>query len=92
MNHPRYGKQPRGQSQGPGLPKSLDEAEQLAASIEAAVQDRTRGGIRNLSVEVGDDSVLLRGRCASYYTKQLAQTAAMGVSGEDRLSNQIEVA
>lgn len=76
---------------GAGLPETLAEAEELAASIERAVQAETGRGVRNLSVEVNPDGVLLRGRCTTYYCKQLAQHAAMGMAGSDRLTNSIEV-
>ena len=72
--------------------RTLAEAEKLAASIERAVWRETGGGVRNLEVEVGHAGVLLTGRCTTYYTKQKAQHAAMGVSGSDPLTNRIEVA
>jgi len=74
------------------LPATLAEAEQLAASIEQAVQRETGWGVRDLSVEVDRDGVLLKGRCETFYCKQLAQHAAMAVPGGDRLTNTIEVA
>jgi osmotically-inducible protein OsmY len=73
------------------LPETLEEAESLAASIERAVQRETGRGVRNLRVEVGREGVMLRGRCTTYYCKQLAQHAAMSVPGGDRLTNRIEV-
>ena len=73
------------------LPETLEEAEELAASIERAVQYETGRGVADLTVEVGPQGVLLKGRCDTYYTKQLAQHAAMGVPGGDRLINSIEV-
>ena len=73
------------------LPETLDEAEKLAASIERAVQRETGRGVADLTVEVGPQGVLLKGRCTTFYTKQLAQHAAMGISGGDRLINGIEV-
>ncbi len=73
------------------LPETLEEAEALAASIERAVQCETGWGVVDLSVEVGPQGVLLRGRCDTYYTKQLAQHAAMRIPGGDRLVNSIEV-
>jgi osmotically-inducible protein OsmY len=75
-----------------GLPETLEEAEELAASIERAVQRETGRQIRDLSVEVDRDGVRLRGSCTTYYCKQLAQHAAMTVPGGDRLTNSIEVA
>lgn len=74
-----------------GLPETLADAEKLAASIERAVQQETGHGVRNLSVEVNRDGVRLNGRCATYYCKQLAQHAAMGMPGGDRLTNSIQV-
>jgi osmotically-inducible protein OsmY len=73
------------------LPETVEEAERLAASIERAVSRETCGGVRNLRVEVSDQGILLTGRCTSYYTKQKAQHAAMGVSGTEELTNGIEV-
>ena len=72
------------------LPETQAEAEELAASIERAVQQETGHGVRNLTVEVNHEGVLLKGRCTTYYCKQLAQHAAMGMSGGD-LTNSIEV-
>jgi hypothetical protein len=72
------------------LPATLAEAERLAASIERAVLRETSGGVRNLHVEVDRRGVRLEGRCATYYCKQLAQQAAMGLSDDD-LTNRIEV-
>jgi hypothetical protein len=73
------------------VPESLEEAEKLAASIERAVQRETGRGVSDLSVEVHRDGVLLKGHCSTYYCKQLAQHAAMGMPGGDRLKNLIEV-
>ncbi len=73
------------------LPETLAEAEELAASIERAVQLETGRGVRDLTVEINADGVRLTGRCASYYTKQLAQHAAMEMPGGQRLTNAIEV-
>ena len=77
---------------GMELPETVEEADELAASIERAVQRETGRQIRNLSVEVNRDGVRLRGHCTTYYCKQLAQHAAMAVPGGDRLTNSIEVA
>ena len=74
------------------LPETLEEAERLAASIERAVQRETDSGVADLTVEVCPEGIRLRGRCETYYTKQLAQHAAMQVRREDHLINCIEVA
>jgi hypothetical protein len=73
------------------LPETVEEAEELAASIEQAVQRETGRGVADLAVEVSSQGVMLRGRCTTYYTKQLAQHAAMSLPGGDRLVNSIEV-
>ena len=75
-----------------GLPETVEEAEDLAVSIEKAVQRETGRRIRDLTVEVDRDGVRLKGHCTTYYCKQLAQHAAMAVPGGDRLTNSIEVA
>ena len=75
---------------GSPLPETLAEAEKLATSIERAVRRETAGGVRNLHVEVNRGGVVLEGRCDTFYCKQLAQHAAMTLSGE-RLSNEIRV-
>jgi hypothetical protein len=73
------------------VPETLEEAEALAASIERAVQMETGRGVDDLTVEVGPQGICLKGRCTTYYTKQLAQHAAMSMPGGDRLINSIEV-
>lgn len=74
------------------LPETVEEAELLVASIERAVQSETGYGVDNLAVEISSSGILLRGRCETYYCKQLAQHAAMAMLGEDCLVNSIEVA
>jgi osmotically-inducible protein OsmY len=74
------------------LPKTLAEAEKLAASIEQAVWRETNGRVRNLHVEVNPHGILLTGRCNTYYAKQMAQQAAMAFPGGEQLTNRIEVA
>ncbi len=76
---------------GAGLPETLEEAEQLVASIERAVQEETGHRVHDLSVEVGEDGILLKGRCNTYHCKQLAQHAAMGMPGGDHVINSIKV-
>ena len=73
------------------VPRTLAEAEALAASIEKAVQEETSRGVANLSVVIRDDRVWLHGSCCSFYCKQLAQHAAMTVPAGLSLTNCIEV-
>jgi hypothetical protein len=90
MEYPRI-RADAGRSFADVLPETLEEAERLAASIERAVQYETGRGVADLTVEVSPQGVLLRGHCDTYYTKQLAQHAAMRIPGGDRLINSIEV-
>ena len=73
------------------LPETVEEAEQLVASIERAVQEETGHRVHDLSVEVGEDGILLKGHCNTYYCKQLAQHAAMAMPGGDHVTNSITV-
>ncbi len=91
MEDPMSNRQTALRQVGVGLPETLAEAERLAASIELAVQRETARGVRDLTVEVSREGVRLTGHCTSFYCKQLAQHAAMGIPGSDRLTNSIEV-
>lgn len=78
------------------LPEDLDEAERMAASIEARIQTETHGEIRDLSVKIHGSDILLQGRCPSFYSKQRAQeaakmAAARMAAGHHRVHNAIEV-
>lgn len=91
MQDPRMKRAAEWDSLGAWLPETEAEAEALAESIESAVQRETSRQVRDLSVEVTRDGVLLQGRCDTYYCKQLAQHAAMTTPGGDRVTNRIEV-
>jgi hypothetical protein len=64
---------------------------QLPIMIRKRIETRLRGRVRNLSVRLLDDTVVLEGQCATYYTKQLAQHAALGVLEDEHLTNSIVV-
>jgi hypothetical protein len=64
---------------------------QLAIAIRQRIETRLAGRIRNLSVRIKGDSIVLEGSCATYYTKQLAQHAALGVLEDEQLENAITV-
>jgi osmotically-inducible protein OsmY len=68
------------------------DAGQLASSIEQSVRERTGRRIHNLRVEIDTQGVRLQGRCGSFYSKQLAQQAAMDLALDVALTNEIEVA
>jgi len=63
-----------------------------AATIRHRVAEHTSGRIRDLSVAVERRGVVLSGRSATFYSKQLAQVAAMQMAGNLPLVNEIEVA
>ena len=79
-----------------GSPSEItDEREAHHRALEVAIQQRieTRlpGRVRNLIVRSFESLVILEGQCATYYTKQLAQHAAMGVLEDEHLENAISV-
>jgi hypothetical protein len=63
----------------------------LAAAIIQRVESRLPGRVRNLAVRILADTVVLEGQCATYYTKQLAQHAALGILEDEHLENAIVV-
>lgn len=64
-----------------------------ADHLEALVQRQLTGrvSVRDLRVLVEDRGLVLRGRAATYYAKQIAQHAAMEATGLPILANEIEV-
>jgi hypothetical protein len=65
---------------------------QLAIAIRQRIETRLAGRVRDLSVRIKGDTIVLEGSCATYYTKQLAQHAALGVLEDEQLENAIVVA
>lgn len=65
--------------------------EPSAEHLEALVQQRSHGRVRNLRVFVQDQGLILQGQTSAYYAKQLAQHAAMEFSGLPILTNDIKV-
>jgi hypothetical protein len=73
---------------------TLDSDPQMARLVQSICQDvreQTFGGVRDLEIRIDETGVVLRGRCASFYCKQLAQHAAIRLVGERPLVNEIEV-
>ena len=66
--------------------------EELSEAIRQRIRRRLGDRVYDLTIEVGPESVTLHGRCATYYTKQLAQHAALGMLDHEQLSNNIQVA
>jgi hypothetical protein len=63
----------------------------LAIAIRQRIESRLHGRVRNLSVRILDNTVVLEGQCSTYYTKQLAQHTALGVLENEHLENAIAV-
>jgi hypothetical protein len=69
-----------------------DRQRHLAVVIRQRIESRLMGRVRDLSVRFVGSTVVLEGRCATYYTKQLAQHAALAVLDDDEhLENEIVV-
>jgi hypothetical protein len=73
------------------IAETLVSPDEYLESLESLIQRRLGGRIRDLHVVVRDNGIILRGRAATYHTKQLAQHAAMEISGMPILANDIEV-
>jgi hypothetical protein len=67
------------------------EQQALEIAVQQRIETRLQGRVRNLVVRAYGDLVILEGQCATYYTKQLAQHAAMGILEEEHLENAIVV-
>lgn len=63
----------------------------LESAIRQRIEQRLHGRVRNLVVQVTGTLVTLEGQCSTFYSKQLAQHAAMGVLEEEHLENSIVV-
>ncbi len=75
-------------------PESDDHDERhraLEIAIYQRIESRLLGRVRDLLVRAFDGVVILEGECATYYTKQLAQHAAMGILEDEQLENEIVV-
>lgn len=91
-------KKPRG-LEPPRLVTADSNARQLATSerpslsrqIKSRIEKRLGGRIRDLRVKVDGKKIILEGRCATYYSKQLAQHAALGVIEDEQVENAIDV-
>jgi hypothetical protein len=59
--------------------------------LEARVQCRLNGRVRNLRIHVEGEALILRGQARTYYAKQLAQHAVMDATALPIRANEIEV-
>jgi hypothetical protein len=72
--------------------RTAEDVQRLTEVIRQRINGRLAGRVRNLRVRFGSDGFVLEGECSTYYTKQLAQHAALGVLDDDHLENAIVVA
>jgi osmotically-inducible protein OsmY len=63
----------------------------LAGRVERALHAAGYGPLRRIKVAVQARLVILAGRVASYYLKQIAQTVALTVPGTHQVRNDLEV-
>jgi osmotically-inducible protein OsmY len=63
----------------------------LVERVERALRATGFPPLREVQVSVCGQLVVLQGRVPSYYMKQLAQAAAMGVAGIGELRNELQV-
>jgi hypothetical protein len=59
--------------------------------LELQLQRRVGGRVRNLRIVFRTGGIIIQGRAATYHAKQLAQHAAMELTGVPILANDIEV-
>ena len=63
----------------------------LADDIRQRILKRLADRVHDLVVRLDGDTIVLEGRCATYYTKQLAQCFALAALEDERLDNAIVV-
>lgn len=72
--------------------QTLPAAQQLLVDrVERIVREKTSGLIRDLKVELTPGEIVVTGRAATYYAKQLATHAALEACDDLTLTNDIEV-
>ena len=59
--------------------------------LEAHVQCRLNGRLRDFRLLISEDGLVLQGRASTFYAKQLALHAVMRTTGLPILANEIEV-
>ncbi len=68
-----------------------DVQQMLVTRVERMVREKTSGLIRDLRVRCEPGEIVLTGRAATYYAKQLATHAVLDACQELTLTNDIEV-
>jgi len=72
------------------MPALLDNPS-LGERAEARLRANAYLALKNISCEFHEGVLTLRGCLPSYYLKQVAQAAVVGVEGVFRIDNRIEV-
>lgn len=75
----------------PAITETVVSPEEFMESLEALMRRRLGSRVRELEVGVRDRGLVLKGWSTTYHAKQLAQHAAMELSGLPILANEIEV-
>ena len=73
------------------LQRGSERQRMLAVAIRQRIESRLGGRVRDLAIRIRGDKIVLEGHCATFYTKQLAQHAALGVLEDEQLENAITV-
>jgi hypothetical protein len=73
-------------------PGGDEEQRRRLIRIKRTIRRKSGGAISNLTVEVRGESLVIGGRCVSFYSKQVAQEACMSQLEGQLLVNEIEVA
>ncbi len=68
-----------------------DSTTQMQIELERLVSSRTGWRIRNLTIEMAAERVILRGLAPSYHVKQLAQHGVRDLLPDIHLENTIKV-
>jgi osmotically-inducible protein OsmY len=75
---------------GPTDP-AAPEATPLVGAVRSALEHTGHGWLRLVAVTAEDGAIVLRGRVPSFYLKQMALTAALGVPGVGLVRNELRV-
>ena len=69
----------------------MSSEQQLIEKVGTAIRQSPYLGRKVLRFEASEGKVVLRGKVASYFQKQMAQEAGRGVAGVREIENNLEV-
>jgi hypothetical protein len=67
------------------------DSSQVLSQLEHQIRSRTGRRLRDLSIEMRPERIILRGRTTTYYVKQLAQHGVRDIFPQICLENVIDV-